>query len=581
MHFVSPRTAEIITRRVFSQCIVVCLVLIGAFGQPITVMAQCPAAAKVVKTVKGQVLGSSGGLADVTVTLTEEANNVSWSTKTDGSGRYSFGQQNLCPKITVTVQKSGYKFVPPTAELNVPGAVLDDVNFAAVADDPDPVVRIVEGMAQPMNSRMITDRFGRVLDNQYHGVKIDIFNKLADIKNQTLVGDSIVVSSSSVQLPVNWEVKYIGRRNTVSADRRDWHPLELMRTSSANISQPLNWTAWENDLDKRKGEAERTLCLQRPSYETPYSFDEMVGTVDRRDSKSWRGVALTSAESAATLTSFVTSFIVPVNTNDAPTILDKFKNLLIPSFKENFPSLKDEHRKNLTSDTMRALETVAFKDHLPRTVFIPRGEMKAGEWAYRISQICRDKIKIEAVVAKSGDQLPIQMLSGKVTDDETNAPVPNARVQLAGASLVPFETLTDANGLYTLFNLPSGNYSITVADPLNCNRAKSEAVTVGAANVASPTANVKDLKLPAMFTVTGTVTTLAGAPILTGVSVDLMVGGIIKQNMTSRPDGTFEFKCVPKGDYKLRGNPAGGVTFTETNLPAASLSTPQTVRATT
>jgi hypothetical protein len=103
------------------------------------------------------------------------------------------------------------------------------------------------------------------------------------------------------------------------------------------------------------------------------------------------------------------------------------------------------------------LEEVPFGRYLEKTVFLPKNTWKDGEWEYRISRVCKDPIKIEAVVAKPGDQLPIHTLTGVVRDEETNTGIPNVKVSLTGGSLAPIEVVTNATGQYAFANLQSGN----------------------------------------------------------------------------------------------------------------------------
>lgn len=533
-------------------------------------------------TVSGQVLSSAGAVSGVTISLTQEGNPVGWSTQTNGEGNYSFGTLTLLPaapppNIVITASKPDYVFIPASKTLAFSGDIT--FNFAATAKPtPDPVVRLVEGRAQAILPDKVADRFGRIMRNGYHAVRLTIFNKLADLRNGSLIGDSIIVSSASILVPVNYEVRYIGK-GKVDVGRKGWHPRDLERLSPSDISQPLSWTVWDASVKRRQSEAQQigadSECDQVPDFVNPDHFELMMGTVDRREARDWRSRALVAAESAATMTSFVTSFIVPINTNDIPTILDKFKNLLIPGFKEYFPSLKDEHRKNLSEDIMRPLEAVAFKDHLQKTVFLPKTAWKNGEWERRISHVCSDPIKIEAVVAKPGDQLPIHSIMGIVTDADTDTGVANVRLALLGGSLEPIEALTDTKGRYRFSGLSAGTYTLTVDELMNCQRTASENISVPLQVVAGGS-RTKDFALPGMYTVSGQVTLNDGTTAVDQASVELRgSGGNLLDETKTSDIGNYQFSCKerPTTPYQIVvSKPA--LTFPPQPAPLATFGSP-------
>jgi hypothetical protein len=98
----------------------------------------------------------------------------------------------------------------------------------------------------------------------------------------------------------------------------------------------------------------------------------VLNTQDRRDNRSTRSIVLKTMNGLSSLASFVTAIAVPGAGSDLPLGLDKFRNLLIPSFEKLFPSLNEIQRQNITSMVMRPLEEIPFGSDITRVLFFPK-----------------------------------------------------------------------------------------------------------------------------------------------------------------------------------------------------------------
>jgi hypothetical protein len=146
-------------------------------------------------------------------------------------------------------------------------------------------------------------------------------------------------------------------------------------------------------------------CVGTITYR-PFTFEMMVNTVDRRAERSVRSRIFKVLNSLALGGSVFTSIAVPANGSDLTLGLEKFGNTLIPGMEKLFPSMKEQYRQNIVSQTMKPIEEIPFGSDVTRVLFIPkrpiRGLITANK--VRISQICPFYFKIKvAVISKSGE----------------------------------------------------------------------------------------------------------------------------------------------------------------------------------
>lgn len=523
-------------------------------------------AASQTHSISGRVTGDGDNIKDVTVTLKESGTpNVAMIQQTNDKGEFEF--KNLAPGRSYSVTASKEKVV-----LSPAGQTFDilkgDVvsNFVAIKKEvppppPPSPFKSVGSRLDHVDHRTGADLFGAQTNKKYHINKLQLFNKLHELRDNRLVGDSIIVYSDSIKVPVNYEVKYIGPKKKkkddkdkkdkkdkeVHAERREWQPKALIGMSSPDLTEPLNWEEWgkykrPNNLPL--GVKADPLCAQEPDFRSPYTFDQMLRTVDQRDAKEWRTVLSTLAQSSSSLATFFLSFIEPTGTSDARAIVQNFDGLLLPSFKERFPSKKDLHRESITREVMRASETIPFKQDMSRMVFLPKETWRNGEYEERISRVCLEPIEVEAVVAKPDDQLPINTIVGTVKNDIGEL-MDNVTVTVNGAGFND-STQTLSNGVFTMQRLAPGNYVATVT--ASCGVQTSQGISVPFTDTAS---GGLTLTVPSRFRIEGTVSDNSESP-LKGVSVALKnAGGIVRETVKTNTDGTYRFDCVPKGTYTV------------------------------
>ncbi|MDQ3803506.1 MAG: carboxypeptidase-like regulatory domain-containing protein, partial [Acidobacteriota bacterium] len=500
-------------------------------------------------TVSGRIVGDAEKVKDVIVTLTESGSQNTIVKKTDGTGTFTFDNLPTGRNFTVTPSKEEVKFSPATQLF---AALKQDAVSDFVADDPEvgptpePIFKTVRSQLDNVDDRTAADLFGNVTNSKYHITKLQLFNNLHELRDGRLLGDSIVVYSDSIRVPVNYEVRYVGPDKNVDRGRREWHPKVLAQLSSASLRDGLAWNKLSNYRRPRRrgGDARENpdpLCPQEPDFRSPYTFDQMLRSVDQRDSKEWRTVLATVATGTSSLASYFLSFIEPTGTSDARAIVQNFNSLLIPSFKEHLPSKKELHRESITKEAMRPSETIPFKQDISRIIFLPKEPWRNGEYEERISRVCLEPIKVDVVVARPGDQLPVNTLVGRVEEDGTGKLVANATVEIKNAASTDSVT-TDSNGIFTFQRLFPGDYVITVTTACGV-KATSKTTLTGSSN---------DLviKVQPRFRLGGTVKDNAGSAVK-DARVDLKSAGAIVKTATTGVDGSYVFDCLPKGPYTL------------------------------
>src|SRR5690606_15367792 len=120
-------------------------------------------------------------------------------------------------------------------------------------------------------------------------------------------------------------------------------------------------------------------AVSSPEFFVPYrpmTFEMIFNTYERRDERNLRNRILLVANGTSSVVTFVSSVAVPGANSDLPLGLDKFQNLLIPSFEKLFPSTREVQRQNIVSMVMRPLEEVPFGSDITRIVYIPRKPIK-------------------------------------------------------------------------------------------------------------------------------------------------------------------------------------------------------------
>ncbi|HEX6185759.1 MAG TPA: carboxypeptidase-like regulatory domain-containing protein [Pyrinomonadaceae bacterium] len=513
--------------------------------------------------ISGQITGDGNDPKEVTVSLQERGSKTSTVTKSATDGTFKFDNLDPGKVYTVSLSKDKVAFAPASKEFPALDSNIYS-NFQARPEaEPPPIetpFKAVRSQLDNVDERTSRDLFGKVTYDKYHITKLQLFNTLHTLQNGRVVGDSVVVYSDSIKVPVNLEVRYIGPEKgkaaigslrPVSLDRMQWHPKGLEIASDADLSQPLKWEKWPSQKrrEPRRYGADPNaqtidgLCRDEPTYRSPYTFDQMLRTVDERDSRDLRTRIVAAATGGSTLASFIMSVIGTGDGGTGRTFVQNFEGLFIPSLKEHFPSRKEKNRESLTREVMRQSETIPFKQDLSRIIFLPKDSWRNGEYEERISRICLEPVEVQAVVAKPEDQLPINTLLGTVMDD-TDRLLANATVEITS----PFtsdSTTTADNGVFTFQRLAPGPYLITVTT--SCGVKVTRSITVAS----GPQPDVKIDKVPSRLIISGKVTDSGGGAVK-DAAIDLKnAAGAVVRSARSGPDGTYVLECVPKAAYTM------------------------------
>ncbi|MBD3297107.1 MAG: hypothetical protein GF341_00475, partial [candidate division Zixibacteria bacterium] len=137
----------------------------------------------------------------------------------------------------------------------------------------------------------------------------------------------------------------------------------------------------------------------------------------------------------------------------------------------------------------------------------------------------------------------VYSVTGVVTEEGTETPISGATVVLDGP--VTENVTTDALGAFTLSDVPSGMYTLTVSSAGYITNAQQ--ISVDGSSV------VRDVSLTPLQ-MTGTVTSSDGTE-LVGVSMTLT--GPLQASTTTDPQGQYSFSHVLPGNYVLEASVSG------------------------
>jgi protocatechuate 3,4-dioxygenase beta subunit len=162
-------------------------------------------------------------------------------------------------------------------------------------------------------------------------------------------------------------------------------------------------------------------------------------------------------------------------------------------------------------------------------------------------------------------QLPTAFSIAGTIRDSAGAGLPGASVLAIGSASSGFAS-TDGTGKYKVAGLNPGSYSILIFAPSTKNlvdgyytTANSNHFTVSSASATKVTVGPNktgiDVKLPAGYTITGTITNTGGSP-LAGASV--IASGVSSDSTTTDATGKYTLRGLAAGGYKLRVNGPGG-----------------------
>lgn len=298
-----------------------------------------------------------------------------------------------------------------------------------------------------MDERTAKDLFGGVATDDYMIAKLRVFNKVPEDKNGG-PSSSILFFSEGLEVNVSLQKRLQERRK---GEREKWEDFDQDDVEYVNnwvyvprtddlliqhfITKEIICSARIKELTTPKCEIstfeldrlwyfyEKNQCVlpdPKPLYKynmasaercanlpkknwipfRPYAFMVIAGTHERRSERSTRERILKGANALAGLASFATAFARPANNSGLVFGLDKYSNLLIPSFEKLFPSRREVQRKNILDMALQPIEEVPFGKEVNKVVFIPKQAIEGVLPGYdvRIATISVSKIKAEASV---------------------------------------------------------------------------------------------------------------------------------------------------------------------------------------
>lgn len=271
----------------------------------------------------------------------------------------------------------------------ITGAVTVQVDDYRVTDFTPLQVRL-----DLLDERTSNDLFGKKAYDEYFIAKVRLFNAIKRT-DDTYYGKPILVYSESFEVKVSLEFR------PEDGDDTDWKQLEADNSILNKYYPGGVFTNLGNGRNQCK-------VIKTPGFFVPYrplTFEMVLNTYERRDERNLRNRILLVARGAGSLTSFVTAIAVPGPGSDLPLGLDKFQNLLIPSFEKLFPSTREVQRQNIVSMVMRQLEEVPFGSDVTRIIYIPKKKIRGliPDYFVRISGVSvADACAETAVIDKTG-----------------------------------------------------------------------------------------------------------------------------------------------------------------------------------
>ena len=155
--------------------------------------------------------------------------------------------------------------------------------------------------------------------------------------------------------------------------------------------------------------------------------------------------------------------------------------------------------------------------------------------------------RINAYRAVISSPLPTGTIAGKVTDAADGSPIEGATVSDGTRSAV-----SDANGNYTIVNIPEGSYTVTAS------KGGYETQSISVAVISGQTTNVDFALTMTLGSITGKVTdTIDGSPIERATVIDGKTFAVTDAN------GIYTLSDIPQGDYTLTASKEGYETASQ------------------
>lgn len=249
---------------------------------------------------------------------------------------------------------------------------------------------IIQAEEKAIELRQLTNR---AMD-QFNSIRTEIL-RTGDARSMLY---QLLAEMSDPGLPVD-----DGKWRAVRRD--DFYRIADSLQTAPSITRPVKINIRDNN---------EPVCTGAITYR-PYTFEMMVNTVDRRDERSVRAKVfkvLSGFGTAASLATTIPGFREAVGSMGGTSnelasfqiFLDKYTNLLLPAADRLFPNLKETHRQNIVSQSMKAIEEIPFGSDITRVLFIPKKEIHGLLRGHdlRISEVCPYYFNVEVAIIQKG-----------------------------------------------------------------------------------------------------------------------------------------------------------------------------------
>ncbi len=321
----------------------------------------------------------------------QEITKINWMLKSPGDAEYVRLVQSG-PSVLVLWNDKGPEGARPSL-IEIDVSAHSAISATPITDTL--VMQMVTGGVAPaaaltvqlniMDDVTARDLYGKHTAEEYFVTRIRLNNNLDEGKPE-LQGASILAFSESIEVAVRYQKRPIDSKGKPTGDWADV------------TAEDVGFVDMEPNYETATVRT-RPVCQGFFTYR-PYMLEMMVNTGDRRDERSPRTRTFRTMSAIGTIASFITSVAVPGPQSDIPLGIEKFTSLLIPGIEKLWPNLRETHRQNLISQTMKNIEEIPAGSDLSRVLFFPKRSFRGlvQNHETRVSQICPYRFDIEVAV---------------------------------------------------------------------------------------------------------------------------------------------------------------------------------------
>jgi len=257
-----------------------------------------------------------------------------------------------------------------------------------------------------------------------------------------------------------------------------------------------------------------------------------------------------------TTTIFLVKHDVAVKYISAPTMVDVGELVTIEVTVENLGGYNETFEVKVTYDTSIIEE--------PKTVTLLSRVSQTIKFRWNTTGVAPDSYTITAEVILDGDanpsdnrmtksitvESPFGNIAGTVTDASTGDPIAGTTVTAEGNSAT-----TDANGTYTINNVPLGTHTVTASAAKYVEQSKTVTVAAG-------TTTHLDFELTLLNgTISGVVTDSSTGNPISGATVT-----VNSMSATTNSSGVYTISDIQAGTYTVTASAEGYESSVKTNI---------------